>query len=272
MAARTAARFRPAIEAVGERCLGQLRVQLSWLWQRWQPASTATAEMAQAVAIAHVVEECPSAVQGRRAEIVGVPADHIAGGVAYAAADALDAGIGRLALGARRLDPGELGGALGRWHEAAPRLLPALEEWSHVDHEVADDREVTQRCYPDAAILRHPRRLRAARPARGGVDLHGAGAAHADTAGEAVGKGRIEPTLHVGDDVEHGLLGPCRHAIGDEAAVRAAAPDQGLDLARPCHPQRSMPHLRTVRSSIVRKTTFSTRRPMMMTVTSPAKT
>src|SRR6185295_9344170 len=42
-AARVTARFNPAIEAVGARCLGQRSLQLWCVWQAWHPASPATA-------------------------------------------------------------------------------------------------------------------------------------------------------------------------------------------------------------------------------------
>ena len=57
----------------------------------------------------------------------------------------------------------------------------------------------------------HLRDMRAAGPARAAVDGHGAGAAHADAAGEAVGQRRVEMALHPGDDVEHGLVLAPRH-------------------------------------------------------------
>ena len=44
--------------------------------------------------VAHVVDERPGAVERGRAEIVRVPAHRVAGGVADAAIDALDGGIG----------------------------------------------------------------------------------------------------------------------------------------------------------------------------------
>ena len=37
------ARLSPAIDAVGEICFGQRSVQLTCVWQLWQPASPATA-------------------------------------------------------------------------------------------------------------------------------------------------------------------------------------------------------------------------------------
>src|SRR6478672_10644594 len=47
--------------------------------------------------------------------------------------------------------------------------------------------------------------MRAAGPARHAVDRHRARAAHADAAGVAIGKRRIELALDVGDDIEHRL-------------------------------------------------------------------
>src|SRR5262249_55628465 len=48
--------------------------------------------------IAHVVHQGPGAVECGRAEIALVPGHHLAGRVAYAAADAFDAGVGGLPL------------------------------------------------------------------------------------------------------------------------------------------------------------------------------
>ena len=64
------------------------------------------------------------------------------------------------------------------------------------------------------------RDVRAAGPARPAVDGHGAAAAHADAAGEAIGERGIGVALHPRHDVEHGLVVAQRHAIGLIAAVR----------------------------------------------------
>src|SRR5690606_41657828 len=57
-----------------------------------------------------------------------VPGDHVARGVAHGAADALDPGVDRPALGRLRSHDGELG-ALGRGRLETPaRALPLLEE------------------------------------------------------------------------------------------------------------------------------------------------
>src|SRR5689334_3702480 len=53
--------------------------------------------------------------------------------------------------------------------------------------------------------------MRAAGPARRAVHRHGAGAAHADAAGEAVGERRVENALDVGDYVEDRLAGMARN-------------------------------------------------------------
>ena len=58
--------------------------------------------------VAHVVDQRPGAVERRRAEIIRVPRHHVAGRIADAAADAFDAGVGRLPFGRCRRHHGEI--------------------------------------------------------------------------------------------------------------------------------------------------------------------
>ena len=118
--------------------------------------------------------------------------------------------------------------------EHALGLLPLLEEGGHVAGEVLDDGQVGERPDLEPAVLHHLRDVRAAGPARAAVDRHGAAAAHADAAGEAVGERGVGVALHPGDDVEHGLVLAQRHRVGPIAAVGLAAPERDLDRARPC--------------------------------------
>ena len=52
--------------------------------------------------VALVIQKRPGAVEGRRTQVVRIPGDHVAGGQADGTVDALDAGVGGLALGAFR--------------------------------------------------------------------------------------------------------------------------------------------------------------------------
>ena len=198
----------PAIDAVGESCFGQRSVQLWCVWQAWQPASPATAASRSAArAVARIVDERPGAVERRRAEVVGIPADDVARRVADAAADAFDR---RRRLRGARGDAGAIARERRRARVAVGTNAPLArahlsKNARHVGDEVAHHRQV-------ARAARFPARRRARRlhvgaagPARLAVDRHRAGAAHADAAGEAIGERRIDPALDVRDDVEHGL-------------------------------------------------------------------
>src|SRR2546430_1655693 len=78
--------------------------------------------------VALVVDQGPGAVERGRAQIVGVPAHRVAGRIADAAIDALDAGIRRAAGGAVGRDRLDRLVARLRGREHALRLLPLLEE------------------------------------------------------------------------------------------------------------------------------------------------
>ena len=116
-------------------------------------------------------------------------------------------------------------------HEAALGLDPLVEEHGHVAGEVLDDRQVAQRSDLETAVLGDLAHVAAAGPARLAVDRHGAGAAHADAAGEAVGERWVEAALDPGHHVEHGLALAVGHGIANEApAAGVAAPDRDVEL------------------------------------------
>ena len=105
-------------------------------------------------------------------------------------------------------------------------VAPFVEERRHVDGEVLHHRHVAKRFELQlAAVGDRLADAGAAGPARAAVHHHGAGAAHADPAGEAVGQGGVLVALDLGDDVENGLMRAPRHLEGLEAAVGRAAPD-----------------------------------------------
>src|SRR3546814_3656723 len=61
-------------------------------------------KMALAVAVPRIVDQRPGAIQRRWPEVIRVPADDVAGGIADGAADAFDADIGLPALRAFGVD------------------------------------------------------------------------------------------------------------------------------------------------------------------------
>src|SRR5262249_41907253 len=88
---------------------------------------------------------------------------------------------------------------------------PLFEELAHVGHEVPDDGKVSQRRYGERVFFKDLVDVGPAGPARHAVHGHGAGAAHADAAGEAVGERWVQLALDVGDYIQHGLAGMARN-------------------------------------------------------------
>src|SRR5688500_3974282 len=175
--------------------------------------------------VPHVVHERPGAIERRRPEVIRIPLHHVARRVAHAAADALDAGVGELARRRARRHRHEI--ILLRLPPAklALRARPLAEELAHVDHQVADHRQVAQG--PNLALfaLYDLVYVRAAGPARHVVHHHRARAAHAHAAGIAIRERRIEHSLDVGDDIQHRLAGMPRYL---ELLVGRAALDPNL--------------------------------------------
>ena len=185
-----------------------------------------------ALGVAHVIDQGPGAVESGGAQEVGPPLHHVARRIAHRAADALDAGVHGLTLGA-------VGAHAGKWLVAGLLALkapegprPFVEEGAHVGGQVLDHRQIGQRRdLQHAVVAYHLGHMGAAAPTRLAIDRHGAGAAHAHAASETVGQGGIEHALHVRHHIEHGLVVLAWHVVVDEAAAvfgASAAPD--LDL------------------------------------------
>ena len=72
--------------------------------------------------------------------------------------------------------------------------------------------------------------MRPAGPARAAIHGHGAGPAHANAAGEAIGQAWVKLSLDMRDDIKHGLVIPRRHIIMREAARFLTPPNADLEL------------------------------------------
>ena len=92
--------------------------------------------------IAHVIDQRPRAIERGGPEEIRAPGDDIARGIAYAAADAFDAGVGGTPLFRRRLDTGKVVMTRFRAFELTPGPRPLVEEIAHVRREILDHREV----------------------------------------------------------------------------------------------------------------------------------
>ena len=198
-------------------------------------AATAASRCAIA-GVAHVVDQRPGAVERGGAQIVLVPAHRIAGGIAHRAIDALDGGIGgdaRRRSSARSARSASLRASCSArtrpWPAATSRRTAAMSQARSLMIGRLASGPISS-----LPVLHHLRGVRAAGPARAAVDGHGAAAAHADAAGEAVGQRGIGVALHPGDDVEHGLVVALRHGVDLVAAVGLAAPERNLDGAVHC--------------------------------------
>src|SRR5687768_2533897 len=173
-----------------------------------------------------IVDQGPRAVERRGTEVFRIPFDDVAGGVAHAAADALDAFVDRNSFFGLRRHLGEIVLPGLSPAELAFRARPLVEELAHVGHQVADHGKISQRA--DLQVPAHLVDMRPAGPARYPVHRHRARAAHADPAGVAVREGGIEMTLDVGDDIEHGLARMARNVERLERTRGAAAPDRNF--------------------------------------------
>src|SRR5712672_388093 len=181
--------------------------------------------------VAHVVEQRPGAVERGRPEVFLVPGHHVAGRIADPAADAFDPRVGGAALRRLRGHHREILPRPRARLEITVRFLPFVEEPRHLDRQILDHGEIAQWLEPQRAIgARNFGYARAAGPARPAVHHHGAGSAHADPAGEAVGERGILVALDLGDDVEHGLIEAARHIEGLERAGVGAAPDVDSEI------------------------------------------
>lgn len=98
-----------------------------------------------ATVILCIVQECPGALQCRRAQIVSIASDRVACRITYRAIDALYASVGlgsRLGAGVNWCD----------WIMSGERTMmyafghyPLVNEWAHVDDKILDYGQIAQR-------------------------------------------------------------------------------------------------------------------------------
>ncbi len=188
-----------------------------------------------ACAITRIIHQGPGTVERRRAKIIAIPGDDIAGSVADRAANAFNAGIGLLPRLAAGRDHGEF-----LWHRAIRRVLrlkkplcalPFIEKRRQIRGQIADHRQIGQGAQFQRAIrVDHLAHMRPAGPARAAIHRHGARTAHTNAAGETVGKTWVDFALNMGDDIQDGLIIACGYIIAREAARFLTPPDTDLKL------------------------------------------
>lgn len=186
-------------------------------------------------AIPRVIHQGPGTIQRRRPQIIAIPGDNIAGSVANGAADALNAGIGFAPSLAARGDHGEFirHGAIRRVLrlEKPLRTLPFVKEGCQISGQVADHRQIGQGAQFQGAIgTDHFPHMRPAGPARAAIHRHRTRPAHANAAGEAIGKAWVQFALDMGDNIQDSLIVPRRHTIARETARFLSPPDTDLQL------------------------------------------
>jgi len=144
-------------------------------------------------AITRIIHQGPGAIQRRRAKVIAIPGDNIAGSVANGAADALNPGIGFAPSLAAGGDHGKFirHGAIWRVLRLKKplRALPFVEEGRQISRQIADHRQIGQGAQFQSAIgTHHLAHMRPAGPSRTAIHGHRTRPAHANTAGEAIGK------------------------------------------------------------------------------------
>src|SRR5260370_12429385 len=92
-----------------------------------------------------IIDQSPGTIERGRPQIIVVPPYRIAGGVADATIDALDAGVGGNALWFVRPDRLDRVVTGFRWFEDPFGRLPFLKKRLHVRREILDHRQVRQR-------------------------------------------------------------------------------------------------------------------------------
>ena len=186
-------------------------------------------------AITRIIHQGPGAVERRRAQVIAIPGNNIAGSVANGAADAFNAGIGLSPCLAAGGDHGKFirHNAIRRVLrlEKSLRALPFVEKRRQISSQVADHRQIGQGAQFKRAIrAHHLAHMRPAGPARTAIHCHGARPAHANTAGEAIGKAWVKFSLDMRDHIQHGLIVARRHVITREAARFLSPPDADFEL------------------------------------------
>ena len=186
-------------------------------------------------AIPRIIHQSPGAVERRRAKVIAIPGHNIAGRVTNGAADAFNACI--------RFAPGFAAGCHHSKfirHGAIRRVLrlkkplralPFVKEWRQISSQVADHRQIGQGAQFKRAIgTHHFPHMRPAGPARAAIHRHRTRPAHANAAGEAIGKAWVKLSLDMCHHIQHGLIVARRHVITREAARFLTAPDADLEL------------------------------------------
>ena len=186
-------------------------------------------------AIARIIHQSPGAVQRRRAKIIAIPGNNIAGSVTNGAANAFNPRIGFAPGFAAGCYHGEFirHGAIRRVLrlKKALRALPFVEEGRQISGKIADHRQIGQGAQFKRAIRPHHfPYMRPAGPTRAAIHCHGARPAHANAAGEAIGKAWVNFALDMRHDVKHGLIIARRHIIPRKAARFFPPPDTDLEL------------------------------------------
>ena len=190
-------------------------------------------------AITRIIHQSPGAVERCGAKIITIPGNNVTRSVANGAADAFNARISFAPGFAAGCHHGKFirHGAIRRVLRLKKplRALPFVEEGRQISGQVADHRQIGQGAQFQRAIrTRHLADMRPAGPARAAIHCHGAGPAHANAAGEAIGKAWVKLSLDMCDDIQHGLIVARRHVITREAARFLTAPDADLELFHEC--------------------------------------
>ena len=186
-------------------------------------------------AIARIIHQGPGAVERCRAKIIAIPGNNIARSVTNGAADAFNPRIGFAPRLAARGDHREFirHGTIRRILRLKEtlRALPFIEKRRQISGQIADYREIGQGAQFKRAIRPHHfPHMRPAGPARAAIHGHGARPAHANAAGEAIGKAWVQLSLDMRDDIQDGLIIARRHVITREAARFFPPPDTDLEL------------------------------------------
>ncbi len=186
-------------------------------------------------AISRIIHQGPGAVERRGAEVITIPGHNIAGSVANGAADAFNACI-RFAPGfaagchhSKFIRHGAIRRVLRL--ENSLRALPFVKERRQISSQVADHRQIGQGAQFKRAIgTHHFPHMRPAGPARAAIHRHRTRPAHANAAGEAIGKAWVKLSLDMCHHIQHGLIIARWHVITREAARFLTAPDADLEL------------------------------------------
>jgi len=188
-----------------------------------------------ACAITRIIHKRPGAVERCRPQIITIPGHNIAGSVADSAADTFNAGIRFAPCLAAGCHHGKFirHGAIRRvlWLKKPLRALPFVEKRRQISGQVTDHRQIGQGAQFQSAIgTHHFLHMRPAGPACTAIHRHGTRPAHANAAGEAIGKAWVQFALDMRDDIKHALIVARRHNIMREAARFLSPPDTNLKL------------------------------------------